>query len=325
MDLTDRIYELHRILRAARNAVSRAELQERLECSRATVARVIGQLRTYFNAPIEYDRRTGGYRYVASADGPWEMPGLWFNASELHALLAAQQLLARVQPGLLKSDLEPLRERIERILEARGVPAGDPGRRVRILAMGARRVEAEPFRAVAGAVLWRRRLRIVYHGRARDSVSERVVSPQRLTHYRENWYLDAWDHGRRALRIFSVDRIRKARALGQAAREIPDGDLDAHLAAAYGIFAGRPTHTAVLRFAPDAARWVADEIWHPEQVSRLEADGSYVLEIPYADSRELVRDVLKHGADVVVLSPKELREQVEGRLREALAPYQGRR
>ncbi len=317
MDLADRIYALDRILRGARVPLTRAALQERLECSRATVARVIGQMRTYFNAPIEYDRVAGGYRYGASEDGPWELPGLWFNASELHALLAAHELLAHAQPGLLEGDLAPLRARIERILAARGVARGEVGRRVRILRMAARRVEPESFRCVASAVLARRRLQLTYHGRARDERTERAVSPQRLTLYRDNWYLDAWDHGRKALRSFSVDRIVQARALAAKAVEIPDARLDEHFATAYGIFAGKPKKTAVLRFNAEAARWVADEVWHPRQNGRYEG-GRYVLEVPFGDPRELVRDILRYCPDVTVVSPPSLREEVERRLRAAL-------
>lgn len=53
-------------------------------------------------------------------------------------------------------------------------------------------------------------MRIRYHSRSKDERTERVVSPQRLIYYRDNWYLDAWDHLREALRSFSIDRIRGA-------------------------------------------------------------------------------------------------------------------
>lgn len=76
------------------------------------------------------------------------------------------------------------------------------------------------------------------------------MSPQRLTHYRDNWYPDAYDQARRALRSFSVDRILKARVLGRPAVDIADARLDAHFATAYGIFAGRPKHKALLH-CPD--------------------------------------------------------------------------
>lgn len=321
MDLVDRIYSLDRILRHARCPVSRATLQEKLECSRATVGRIIEEMRDYLGAPIEYDRSARGYRYAETEDGPYELPGLWFNASELHSLLAAHQLLANAQPGLLEGDLAPLLTRIERILKARGIDRGEAGQRVRILRMAARRLEPAPFRTVAGAVLGRQRLHLVYHGRARNERTERQVSPQRLTHYRDNWYLDAWDHGRRALRSFSVDRVLMARVLGQAAVDIPDARLDEHFAAAYGIFAGKPQHKALLRFTAESARWVADEIWHPDQKG-WSKDGHFFLEIPYADPRELIRDILKHGPDVVAISPVALRDKVERCLAEALRKYE---
>jgi len=321
VDLFDRIYELDRILRRARTPVSRAALQERLECSRATVGRIIGEARACLGAPIEYDHRGEGYRYAESEDGPFELPGLWFNASELYALLAAHQLLANAQPGLLEGDLAPLLARIERILAARGLGKSEAARRIRILRMAARRTDQRHFRTVAGALVARRRLALHYHGRARDALTRRKVSPQRLTHYRDNWYLDAWDHGAGALRSFSVDRIREARAVDAAALDIPDADLDAHFASAYGIFAGKPRHTAVLRFSAASARWVADETWHPGQKGRFE-DGHYVLEIPYADSRELVGDILRHGPEVVVVSPPALREEVSRRLGATLRNYQ---
>lgn len=320
MDLVDRIYRLDRILRQARVPVSRAALQERLECSRATVGRIIEEMRDFLGAPIEYDRSARGYRYAETEDGPYELPGLWFNASELHSLLAAHQLLANAQPGLLEGDLAPLLARIERILKTRGIERGEASRRVRILRMAARRLAPECFRTVAGAVISRYRLHLTYHGRARNERTERQVSPQRLTHYRDNWYLDAWDHGCRALRSFSVDRILTAKLLARKAKDIADARLDEHFAAAYGIFAGKPKHKALLHFSGESARWVADEVWHPDQKGHFD-DGHYFLEIPYADPRELVRDILKHGADVTVVSPAVLRDQVGTCLQEALRNY----
>ncbi len=134
MDLTDRIYRLDRILRQSRYPLPHRVLQKKLECSRATVNRVIRDMRNYLGAPIAYDRRLRGYRYDSGDRGgrPFELPGLWFNASELYALLAAQQLLCGVQPGLLEEHLAPLRHRIEQLLQVRHLPRGELARRIRI-------------------------------------------------------------------------------------------------------------------------------------------------------------------------------------------------
>jgi predicted DNA-binding transcriptional regulator YafY len=116
LDRFDRIFELNRILQAARQPVSRRRLEAELECSPATVKRIIEDMRLYLNAPIVYEAERNGYFYD-QAEGMYELPGLWFNASELHALLSVQQLLSQVQPGLLDPLLRPLTKRIAGLLD----------------------------------------------------------------------------------------------------------------------------------------------------------------------------------------------------------------
>lgn len=252
----------------------------------------------------------------------FELPGLWFSPDELHALLSIQQLLSRLGPGLLERELQPLRDRIERVLAHQRPGGSDIAERIRFLPVAIRRLDGGVFRACASAVLQRRRLRLNYHGRSRDAASERTVSPQRLTHYRDNWYLDAWCHASRGPRRFALDRINRPRVLDQPARELDQEAMERHFGAGYGIFGGPVRQLAVLRFSSDAARWVADESWHPDQQGRLLADGRYELRIPYGEPTELVMDVLRYGAAVEVLAPATLRRAVIERLQEALDAYQ---
>ena len=121
MDLFDRIFCLHQIFSRSRYPVTSADIQERLECSRATFNRMIRDMRNYLGAPIEYDRKTAGYYYAATGEHPYELPGLWFNASELHALLTVQQLLSETQPGLLERDNSNHRFQIQFAKETVGV------------------------------------------------------------------------------------------------------------------------------------------------------------------------------------------------------------
>jgi hypothetical protein len=88
------------------------------------------------------------------------------------------------------------------------------------------------------------------------------------------------------------------------------------------LFAGADTQTAVLRFTPESARWVADEVWHSRQVGRIEPDGSYVLELPFSREQELVMDLLRHGSGVEVLAPPALRERVASELAAAAQQYE---
>ena len=321
MDRLQRIYKLHQIISTHHLPVSHSVLQEKIECSRATVNRIIQELREYFNAPLEYDRERNGYYYALKPGETFELPGVWFSASELYALLTAQQLLEQAQPGLFEFQIKPLKQRIEKLLTAQHGNGNEIASRVRILRMAGRNVQPENFKTVAGALLQRKRLTISYHGRGNDQTSQREISPQRLTHYRDNWYLDAFCHVRKDLRSFAVERISDAKVLKSKCHDVPEKQLDAHFASAYGIFAGLPQQQAVLRFTAERARWVADEHWHPQQQGRFLEDGRYELQIPYSDPRELIMDILKHGAEVEVVSPNALRQEVVRQLQAALARY----
>lgn len=325
MDKVERLYALHGLFDGRRGALPLAQVVERLECSPATAKRAIREFRS-LGAPLEYDTALGGYRY-APADGEprFELPGLWFRADELAALVTLREVLARLEPGLLNEALAPLARRLEEILARRSLGLAEAARRVRVLSQHARPPGAS-FATVARAVLFRRMLAFRYTGRTDGQAAERRVSPQRLTRYRGCWYLDAWCHDREGLRSFALERIAGARVLPDRARNQPEAELDAHYADAYGIFAGPATETAVLRVAPHRARWVADEVWHPRQSGSFRQDGSYELRIPYGRPDELILDILRLGPDAEVLAPAALREEVARRLREASAVYDdGRR
>jgi predicted DNA-binding transcriptional regulator YafY len=321
MERLERFYKIDQLLKGGR-PVSFATLQSRLGVSRATLKRDLDYMRDSFNAPIEYDRDANGYRFGEPRSGPrYELPGLWFEAAEIHALLSTLQLLGNLQPGLLEGQVSPLIERLRAILGSGDHSWEEVQKRIRVFQPGRRESKAAHFGAIAAAVLKRSRLWIRHYNRGEDRETEREISPQRLVHYRENWYVDAWCHLREGLRSFAVDAVRDAQLLQAQCKAIPERELDAHLGSGYGIFGGRKVEWAKLRFTPEAARWVSAQEWHPEQRATIEKDGSYLLEVPYADPRELAMEILKYGADVEVLAPPALRKKVAEDLARAAGRY----
>ncbi len=320
MDRLERFYKIDQLFKD-RKLVPFATFMQELGMSRASVKRDLEYMRSRFNAPIEYDAEANGYRFGAPRSGPrYELPGLWFSSDEAYALLTMHSLLSEVQPGLLEPHVAPLQARLRAVLG--GEPAWkDIEKRIRIFQPERRVSPSQYFGLIATAVLKRLRLRIRHYNRKDDRETEREISPQRLVHYRDNWYVDAYCHLREDLRSFAVDAIRAAELRDARAKEISAAELDAHLGAGYGIFAGKDVQWAVLRFTREAARWVSAQSWHPKQRSRFEADGSYVLEIPYAHDQELLMEILKFGADVEVLGPDALRARVAEALRNAARRY----
>jgi predicted DNA-binding transcriptional regulator YafY len=321
VDKFDRIFHLHKILSSRRTAIPLEDLMAKLECSKSTLHRTINALKDYLNAPVVFDSNAGGYKYSKDAAGEtYELPGLWFTPRELQALAVLQRLLKDAGGGLLEEHLAPLARRLGELTKHQRLNLGEAPSRLRFPSIGARPAGKE-FDTVASATLQRRKLWIEYHSRSKDERTERTVSPQRVTHYRESWYLDAWDEERNALRIFSVDRIMKALVLDMPAFDVSESELDEHYASAYGIFGGRADKMAVLRFTREGARWVADEKWHPQQESVWLPDGRYELRIPYREPRELVMDIMRQGKNVEVLAPEALRLQVREELQRAASQY----
>lgn len=324
MERYERINLLHRRLSRARVPVPAQRLIDELQCSRATVYRDVAFLRDFLGAPVETSEDPPGFRYATDEAERFELPGLWLSPDELHALLATHQLLERSGAGgFLSEALDPIRDRIGQLLAEQAGGTRWPVERVRVITSGTRHLDQAAFRTAAGAVLQRRRLSFRYRARSTGATTQRTVSPQRLTHYRNNWYLDAFDHERQALRSFSLDRVDQARALDEAAADLPEAELDQHLASSYGIFSGPPKAWATIVFSADAARWAAEERWHSQQQGRVLPDGRYELRLPYSSSRELLMDVLRYGPDATIVEPVSLRAEAQIRLRLALGNYGG--
>ena len=321
---TARLYRIETLIRS-RGCVSFQTLRDELEVSPATLKRDLEYLRSRMGAPIEYDRDANGYRFGRAYAGPrHELPGLWFDEAELYSLLTAQQLLAGLDTdGLLSRHLQPLLDRIHHLLgSGEGTEAADRIiKRVKIVNALRRPVPSRFFERVSAALLSRQRLQLRYLTRGRGEVTEREVSPQRLVHYRNTWYLDAWCHRVDALRRFALDAIERAQVLDTKARAVAMKRVEEAMDAGYGIYAGGEPRWAVLVFKPQAAMWASREEWHPGQQGHWLADGSYEMRLPYVDDTELVMDVLRQGEQVRVVAPPDLVRAVKKRLQAAAAMY----
>jgi predicted DNA-binding transcriptional regulator YafY len=321
VDRTERFYKIDNLLHA-NPVVPIGRFLEELEVSPATFKRDLMYMRDRLNAPIHWSKLDGGYSYeTGHKSQPQALPGLWFNDSEAYALLTMQALLSEMQPRLLGPHIEPLKARLRAVIESGSHPAVDVESRIRLLNVAARPVPDKNFEVVAAGLLGRKRLQISYYSRVRDSISEREVSPQLLIHYRGNWYLAGWCHKQDAMRSFSLDAIQHVAVHPATSKSLPTKELNGFIGQGYGIFAGSNVKWAKLQFSAERARWVARELWHPQQKSTQLEDGTLVLEVPFTDIRELSMDVLRQGRHVKVLEPEELRDEVRRELQLALSGY----
>jgi predicted DNA-binding transcriptional regulator YafY len=319
------VERLHRIkyMIQARQCVPLDEFLGELEISKATFKRDLEYLRSRMNASIVYDRFKGGYCFDSAVIGEKiELPGLWFSEKEVTALVLMQHLLSGLDKGgLIEPHIAPLTSIIDGILGQSNTPAKELRKRLKVFGMSARKSSIENFEEIGNALLTRKRLHITYYARGKDETTEREISPQRLIFYRDNWYLDAYCHLRKDLRSFAVDCISKVIITNIKAEEVSEKQLHEHFAESYGIFSGKASQRAKLKFSPEKARWVSAETWHGQQVGAFDKEGNYLLEFDYNQDPELVMDILKYGAGVEVLAPTSLRKRVKDELVNALNNY----
>lgn len=301
-----RQHQLQKILQGRRYPVRVEALCDQLDVSDKTIYRDINELRDLYNQPIELVNGKVSCRQ----DAKQELPGLWLNDMELQALLAAHQLLQQIQPDVISEQLAPLKQLILQLLSKQGHTSTDALQRIRILGMGQRDSQPEHFRKLVAATLDRQQCLLSYLNRQTKQITERKISPQRLIHYRHNWYLDAWCHVRQALRTFALDNIQQIKLLPDVAIDIDETRLQQQLESSYGIFSGIADNIAHLEFTPPHARYVAKEQWHPQQQGEWQGE-NYILYIPYHNPTELIMDILKYGAAVKVLAPSVLQSVVQ--------------
>ena len=289
--------------------------------SLATFKRDLEYMRDRLHAPIVWNAEQSGYEF-GQPDGTspaYELPGLWFNQSEIHALLTMQQLLSDLQPGLLSAHVEPLRARLEMLLEEGDVEAREVHKRVRILPQSARRLPPGVFETIAAGVLRRRRVRIRYDARSTGEESERVISPQRLVRYRDNWYVDAWCHLRDGLRKFAIDAIVSAELMAERARAVDLKTVEQTSTAATASSPARSSNGQRCASRRSARAGSRRSSGIPSSAGTPRRTAPTCSQVPFADPRELMMDILKYGADVAVIGPPTLQKLVAAEVEKMVA------
>ncbi|MEN6472489.1 MAG: WYL domain-containing protein [Syntrophaceae bacterium] len=286
-----------------------AKLAERFEISSKTAQRAIEFMRDRLLAPLQYVAAERGYRYT---DEAYELPGSWIGEEELTALLVAYRLASTIPDKKLKRSCATI---LKRILTRHGVGDAismeDLEEKVSVKNIAYSRTDGRIFHQVLEHLLHIRPLAIEYYSPHRDVTTRRDILPQHLLHYMGTWHIIAHCGLKNDLRDFVVSRIKSLKASErELAPRFSAAQVKAYIRRNFGIMNSPEATMVCLRFTPQTAPWVAEQVWHPAQEAVREPDGALTLTFPVADFREIKREILKHGAQVEVLAPASLRQEV---------------
>jgi predicted DNA-binding transcriptional regulator YafY len=207
MRRADRLFDIIRILRAARRPVTAAALAEQLEVTPRTVYRDIATLQAR-RVPIE---GAAGLGYVLRPG--FDLPPLMFTGEELEAVALGARLVRRIRDAKLQAAADSvltkvlgvLPDALRRQLDAPPFYVSDGS---------AAPIEGVDLAAARRAIRETRKMRIAYIDR-NGLRSDRVIWPIAMAYYVDVTLIGAWCELRTDYRNFRVDRIAEAQVLDE--------------------------------------------------------------------------------------------------------------
>lgn len=278
-------------------------LAERFGISSKTGDRDIEIMQKDLKCPLKYDKSKKGYYY---ADDSFSLPMTYLSSDELSSLLLARKLLQDISGDYVKNELTTILDKISKILSIYGDDISVIDKTFSLQIIGYSPTPEDIFKDVFNACTKKRRISFAYLSPNYDNKTERTVDPYHLLNYMGTWHLLGYCHLREELRDFVLRRMSDLTVLDRQFH-IERFNMQEYLESAFGIFKGDFTDTVTLRFSPHKAKWIEGQIWHKDQTMKKLPDGSLELSFPVATFLEVKMEILKHGSDVVVVEPEELK------------------
>jgi len=284
-------------------------MAQNFEISVKTAQRDIAFMMERMKAPLTYVRAKRGYAYE---DDTFELPGLWLNAQELISLLVSYRLATTMPDRSLKTSLKAfLNHALGFYTSSRSITLDDLNEKVSVKNIEYSPTDEQVFHKVLDSLLNEKPLCIEYFSPHNHEHTKRHILPLHLLSYMGTWHIIAHCALRNETRDFTLSRVK---GISSSAAKIhssaPSASIKEYIRKNFGIMNSDESIGVCLRFSTDAAPWITEQVWHHDQKTTLNPDGTLDMRLPVADFREIKREILRYGSQVEVLSPQELREEV---------------
>jgi predicted DNA-binding transcriptional regulator YafY len=301
---TARLLELLELLQA-RPLITGREISDRLEIDARTVRRYVEALQR-LGIPVEGQRGVGGGYRIRPG---YRLPPLMLTDDEAVAVALGVQAAGRLGLSGSAEAVEGALVKIHRVLPdglRRRVEALEATLDFTSRARRSTPVRGDTVLLLADVIRRRRRVRGTYRAYSGDE-TRRELSPHGLVVHSGRWYLAAHDHLRDDLRTFRVDRMRRLRAISEAAVDAPEGfDAVAYVSTSLARVPWRWEVEVLLELpVGEAARRV------PATLAELiDEDGTTVLRMRVGSLDWMATILAGLGCGFEIRRPDELRTSV---------------
>jgi predicted DNA-binding transcriptional regulator YafY len=296
------------------------KLSEKFEISHKQAQRDIEFMRDRIEAPLAYDPLEKGYRYE---DLGYELPPVWFNEDELLSLCLALRLASTLPDQILKNSLQTLLEKFLAFRFLDSPPSlAEIREKISVKNVEYYRVKGEVFHEVMDSLFRSKPIKISYYSPHKRELTERIVQPLHLLCYMGSWHLIAFCTLKEGLRNFALSRIRTldpANGVIHLPPRLPS--IKEYVRKNFGLMSGGESVEVCLKFTARVAEWISEQVWYAGQQIQENEDGSICLKFPVADFREVRGEILKYGANVEVLSPLKLRDEIKNEIEKMRRVY----
>ncbi len=166
--------------------------------------------------------------------------------------------------------------------------------------------DAAVARVASEGIRDRRLVRLEYYKANEDEFSERLIEPYALINGREGWYVAAYDPAKEDVRHFRLDRIKTATITDVTFEPRPQTDPARDVEGWPRTGEVPASRSARVWVSPERARWAREE----RHVDQELDDGSVIVQLSFAGTDWLVREILMEAGDAAIIEPADARDAV---------------
>src|SRR4051794_30354084 len=293
----ERMLRIHKAVQAG-SFPNASQLAAELEVSTKSIHRDLEFMRDRLQLPLEFNRARFGYHYTEEVNA---FPTVQITEGEIFALLVAEKALQQYRGTSFEKPLLSAIKKMEQSLpDMISLNLTEIEQTISFRTRAEQILDLEIFDALAKATANRRQIEMTYRKPGKRETETRVVDPYHLANINGEWYLFAYDHGRKDVRTFVPVRIQSVKQTGKTFERPEKFSLEQRLRDSFGVHAGEGNFDVVIQFNARVADLIGEKKWHESQQLRALKGGGAELKLKLSSLQEIERWVLSWGGDAKV-------------------------
>ncbi len=302
---------------------SLGELAIRLRCSKQTILRLIDQISTTYDIPLQVRSERQGREnwYWATCD---RRPlNVVLKPESIQQLLLCKDLVCHLIPRKFRDD-------ITQAIEQAGGLLTNFGEREKVLTSYAAGVpkgqidysgQQDTIKALFKAIERQKVCQALYHAPKYQKPKKYQFVPLKIVAYRDALYLRCRSYPEGEDKTFAIHRFKSLEVLEKVSDLKPAKEAQGEKV--FGFVTGKPFALSV-EFFPPVAGYVAERTWCEGQQVKTRRNGNVVLTFRATNQTEVLAWILSFGRHARILSPETLKAEYLEQINEIKKAY-GRR